>query len=292
MNARGAERLSSRPVSILGRRKQHGVSRKDAQADRRADRKNVQRPFAAVKHLPRRQLDRIQIFRPFKLPSDDMGIARFVRHHMNIIRANHHYDIGAIREPFQIGKLSDFSADPFSTRHAGQKVRMPDEIGDERRGRRVIDDFRDIELLQATVIQDRDPIRHCKRLIVIMCDENSRGFCSFEQIMEILAHPGRHIGVQVAERLIKQEQHGLGSKGAGQCHPLLLATRQFVRISALEPGQSDQLQQIFDHGVPLRAGHATQSKGNVVADAEMRKQRVLLKHHADMPLFGRNEYVW
>jgi hypothetical protein len=59
------------------------------------------------------------------------------------------------------------------------------------------------------------------------------------QATDLVAHPLTQLGVQVAERLVKQQQTWVVDQGAGQRHPLLLAAAQAVGVTLLEAGQSN-----------------------------------------------------
>jgi hypothetical protein len=51
--------------------------------------------------------------------------------------------------------------------------------------------------------------------------------------------------------------------------------------------QADQLQHLADALLPLGGGQVREAEGHVVGSVEMRKQRVILEHHADAAGLGR-----
>ena len=84
---------------------------------------------------------------------------------------------------------------------------------------------------------------------------------------------------------------GRGSDRARQRHPLLLAAREDVRIVvgvALEADAGQRRQRLAGRILPRQR---LQPEGDVVADGQMRKQREVLEHQADVALLGRHEAV-
>jgi hypothetical protein len=65
-------------------------------------------------------------------------------------------------------------------------------------------------------------------------------FRSAQEIVQLLTHAPRHIGVQIAEGFVKQQDDGVLDQRPGKSHALLLAAGQFVRVPAFEPFQADQ----------------------------------------------------
>ena len=96
------------------------------------------------------------------------------------------------------------------------------------------------------------------------------------------------VHIEVGERFVQQQQARLGRQRARQRHALLLSARKLVRKTPLGTTQAHQIQHL---GLPrgtLGARQAVDAEADVLAHIEMRKQRVILKHHADTPLLGRH----
>jgi hypothetical protein len=103
------------------------------------------------------------------------------------------------------------------------------------------------------------------------------------------AHVDPQPGVEVAERLVEQEEQGIAHQGAAHRDPLALAAGELRRL-ALE--QAVDLQQCGDPRhrlVLLRLGHAAafHAEGDVAADRHRRIERVGLEHHGDVAVLGR-----
>ena len=95
------------------------------------------------------------------------------------------------------------------------------------------------------------------------------------------------IHVQIGEGLVQQKQLRLWGQGAGQSHPLLLPSREFVGVTLPTVVQSHQSQNIFDAGTLPVQRPAVQAKRDVLRHIQMRKQRIVLEHHANAALLWR-----
>src|SRR5262249_16889429 len=91
-------------------------------------------------------------------------------------------------------------------------------------------------------------------------------------------------GVEIGERLVQQQQRRLDHQRARQGNTLLLTAGEVVWMPAMEIAELDHV----DHGIDLgpRGGGAAaahlQAKTDVLPDRHVRKQRVILEHHADI----------
>ncbi len=104
----------------------------------------------------------------------------------------------------------------------------------------MVDGFWCVELLQSALVEHCDAVGHGKRFVVIMRHEDRRGLRPAEQVVEFLAHAPGHVGIEVAERFIEQEQHGMLDQRSSEGHALLLASGQFMGIPSLEAFQTDE----------------------------------------------------
>jgi hypothetical protein len=107
--------------------------------------------------------------------------------------------------------------------------------------------------------------------------------------LELDPHLHAQLGVQVGQRLVEEEHLGVPHDGAAHRHPLALATRELAGLA---------LQQLLDAqdlgGVPhpfldLGLGELPhlEAEGHVVVHAHVGVQRVILKDHGDVAVFGR-----
>ena len=94
-----------------------------------------------------------------------------------------------------------------------------------------------------------------------MCDKNRCHFGLSQQRVEILLHATRHIGVEIAEQFIEQQQHRSQGQGAGESHAFLVAAREFMRIAVFEAAQTGERKEIIDDG-SLRSGKVEERRGS------------------------------
>ena len=98
------------------------------------------------------------------------------------------------------------------------------------------------------------------------------------------------LGIKVRQRLIEQEIGRLLHQRTAQSHTLLLAAAQLMRLFIFVALQMQQLQRLtralFDFC--LRQLLQLQAKGYILPYAQMRKQRIALKHHGNIAFTRRN----
>ncbi len=82
---------------------------------------------------------------------------------------------------------------------------------------------------------------------------------------------------------------GLDGESAGQRHPLLLAAGELARIARLEADQVDLAQPFLQPRLHLGRGQLPQAEpvADIVGHRHVRPERVVLEHHADAALVGR-----
>ena len=117
-----------------------------------------------------------------------------------------------------------------------------------------------------------------------MRDQHGRGAGEPEDFLHLLPHLASHVGVQVAERFVQEQDDGLGGERAGKGHPLLLAAGEFVGIAVLEAGEPHEVQRLDDCARCGRLLQALKPEGDVLRHGEVREQRVVLKDHAHAAL--------
>ena len=91
--------------------------------------------------------------------------------------------------------------------------------------------------------------------------------------------------VQVRQRLVEQQHARVGRERAGQRHALLLAAGDRGHAAVLEAGEARERQHLGDarpRGARA-APPAAEAEGDVLAHGHVRKERVVLEHHAEAP---------
>ena len=94
-------------------------------------------------------------------------------------------------------------------------------------------------------------------------------------------------GIEGRERLVQQHQLRRRRQRPGQRHALLLAARQGVRICPGVGAHVDCRQELGHALLTAASVVAVQPKGDVLADAQVRKQGEVLKHQADAATLRR-----
>ena len=130
-------------------------------------------------------------------------------------------------------------------------------------------------------VHDHDAIRHRQRLVLIVRDvEKGRAGLALHPA-QLPLHQAAQREIERTERLIEQQHGGVQDEGASERDALLLTAGELLDSGVLRPGQRDEVQDGGDAGGGLPFWHAAldQTEGDVVGHREMRKERVILKHH-------------
>src|SRR5690606_33431560 len=107
---------------------------------------------------------------------------------------------------------------------------------------------------------------------------------SSEDVEQFLTQGPLQRGVQIAERLVEQEEMGLGSEGPREGDALLLPAGQLVGITTLVALEADQLEHLPGALTPASTGNAPEPVPNVLHHRHVRKEREFLEDHADAAL--------
>jgi hypothetical protein len=99
-------------------------------------------------------------------------------------------------------------------------------LGREQPGRSVIQVLRRSRLDDTAIAHQRNPVREAQGLLLIVGDIQRRGPQPFLQSAEFAPHLLAQLGIEIRQWLIEQQQLGVPDDGPGQCHTLLLTTRQ------------------------------------------------------------------
>ena len=170
-----------------------------------------------------------------------------------------------------------------------QHVGRADEIRHEPARGTFIELLRRPELLDPPGVHDGDPIAHRQRLFLVVGHVHEGDPDLALDPLELELELASELQVEGAEGLVEQEYIGSIDQCPGERHALLLPAGELTRAAPVIPTEVDQLERLRDPPSGLGLGHtrALQAKGDVVADIEVREQRVVLEDHVDRPLVGR-----
>ncbi len=178
--------------------------------------------------------------------------------------------------------LLDMAADEIHRRRA-------DEAGNEAGLGVVIEILRAGDLLDQAAVHDHDPVGERHRLDLIVGDIDGRGLDQLMDALDLGAHLHAQLGVEIRQRLVEQEDFWIAHDGAAHRHALALATRQSLRLAVQKFGDVENTRGIVDAFLDLDLGELAQfePERHVLEHAHMRIERVVLEHHRDVAILGR-----
>ncbi|OIQ65939.1 hypothetical protein GALL_524970 [mine drainage metagenome] len=122
-----------------------------------------------------------------------------------------------------------------------------------------------------------------------MGDVNRRVAVFVVEPSDFKAHLFAQVGVEVGERLVKQQGFRLDDERARQRDALLLSARQFAGVTLrqdFEFCRGKDRRELFRNGVAIHFPQ-TQPVDDVLGDRHVRPQRVALEDHRHLALLGR-----
>ena len=172
-----------------------------------------------------------------------------------------------------------------------QDHRLAEKVPHEGGGRRLVKASGRADLLGTASIHDRDPVGEAERLdLVVGHEEHGNAEPALEEL-QLHPHLLAQLGVEVAERLVEQEQIRLVDEGAAERQTLHLPAAQKRRRSALEAAEPHELEHALDPFSHRAAAHAAEPQrvGDVVEHGHVRPDRVGLEDHAEVALVRGHE---
>ena len=203
----------------------------------------------------RGKLDHDEIVRSSKLSGEDHGVTGGVGEQLDVVRTDHHVDLGPSRKARAVGQGTDLGQNPLLGDAAGQEVGLSHKAGHESGRRLVIDLLRPTDLLQSPLVQDADPVCDHERFLLIMGHKDRGGPQLPEDRIHLEVHLGHQVRIQVAEGFVEEQDGRAGGQGSSQRHSLLLAPGQFVGIAVGKGGKTHRLEHSLD---PLGSGRGVQ----------------------------------
>ena len=144
-------------------------------------------------------------------------------------------------------------------------------------------------LLHAALVQQHHLVGHAHGFGLVMGHIDHREAQALLQFAQLAAHFLAQLGVEIGKGFVHQADLGLGDQRAPQRHALLLSAGQ-LRGPAIKQGR--KAQQLGGFGQATRGfgrGHLAhrQPEAYVLRHREVGKQRIVLEHHGDAALGGR-----
>jgi hypothetical protein len=168
--------------------------------------------------------------------------------------------------------------------------RGADEAGHELVVGIVVKMQRRADLLDDAVMHDDDLVGHRHRLDLVVGDIDGRRLEALVQLLDLAAHRHAQLRVEIGQRLVEQEDLRIAHDGAAHGDALALAAGERAGIALQQLVEAEDARGVLDALVDLalRRVAQTQREGHVLRHRHMRVERVLLEHHGDVALFGRN----
>ena len=123
-----------------------------------------------------------------------------------------------------------------------------------------------------------------------MRDEHRGNPRFLHQIENDVTHLHAHFGVEVGQGFVHQQNPRTNYQRPRQGNPLSLTTAHLRRITVGQVSETDAFQCLLGTGVDFGAGHlaGAQAVSDVLEGRFVGKQRVVLKHHADVAVMRGN----
>jgi hypothetical protein len=172
-----------------------------------------------------------------------------------------------------------------------EQIRIADEIGHEGVGRTFVQRARLADLGDAAMMHDHDQIGHGQCFRLIVGHVHHTGADAAMDPPDLGLHLFAQLLVERAEWLVHQEEPRRRDQGAGHGDALLLPAGKLARITRAEVRELHQRQHLGDallRRLPGQVRPHAQRKADIVRHRHVRKQRIGLEHHADVPLVRRH----
>ena len=175
---------------------------------------------------------------------------------------------------------------------ARQDHGLAQEVPHEARGRVLVQAAGRADLLDAPALHYRDAVGQAERLDLVVGHEEHRDAEPALEQLQLDPHLLAELGIEVAERLVQQQEIRLVHERPAESQALHLAAAQQRGRARLESLESDQAQHPLDLVADDAALHAAEREriGDVLEDGHVRPDRVRLEDHAEVPEVRREEH--
>ncbi|MGY4546710.1 hypothetical protein ACVMDO_002139 [Bradyrhizobium sp. USDA 4513] len=167
--------------------------------------------------------------------------------------------------------------------------RIAEQARDRDRCGLGIDIGRRRDLREPAVDQDRDAVGDRHRLAIVLGDVEHGGSAAPQQVRQLEPHLVAQLCVDIAQRIIQQQNIRIADQRPRQRRALLLSVRQFARRVT---EHVLDLEQPADRGNAAgdiaAAGPDAQAACDIVAGGHVREQGKVLECHADPAPLGRS----
>ena len=207
--------------------------------------------------------------------------------HRRVHGANAGHGVGSRREDRDAFRPHDERARPADERLGGGSVEHvggSDEVGDEPVRRALVDVAGLADLLDASLVEHREPVAQGQCLVLVVGDDDERDADLALDLLQLDLHLFAQLEIQCAERLVEQQHPGSSDQRARQRHSLTLAARQLRGLSRRLAAQPDHVERVGGALAALVARHALdlQPVLHVLGDGHVGEQGVFLEDGVDV----------
>ena len=169
-----------------------------------------------------------------------------------------------------------------------EHVAVAHEAGDVQIGRLRIHLGRGPDLLHHAVLHHHDAIGQRQCLVLIVGDVDGGAIELAVDAPNLRPRLDAQLGVEIGQRLVHEDQRRLDDDGAGDGHALLLSAGKLSGQLMLLAGELHELERMRHARRAVRRGDAAhpQAEADVLGHAHVRKQGVILEHHAEAAFLG------
>ena len=180
----------------------------------------------------------------------------------------------------------------FGVKDALEKIHggAAKETGDEEVGRLVVDFKRGGDLLDDAVLHHHNPFAHGHGFDLVVGHIDHGRLQLAVKFGDLGAHLHPHLGVEIREGFIKEEDTRLTHDRTTHGHALALAAGEGLRFALEIVGDAEDLSGLH-HAAPdfiLRSFPEFQTKCHVVVNGHVGVERVVLEDHRDVAVFRRH----
>ena len=132
--------------------------------------------------------------------------------------------------------------------------------------------------------EERDAVGDGEGVLLVVRDEERGDAEAVERGAQLIAHVAAQRGIEVGQRLVEQEDAGLDDERAGEGDALLLAAGEALHRAVRGVGESDGGEGVEGAAFAIGLVHAAgfEAEGDVLADPQVREERVVLEDHAEV----------
>ena len=161
---------------------------------------------------------------------------------------------------------------------------------DEAVRRPLVDVHRRVDLLDDAVVHEHDPLAERHRFDLVVRDVDDRRLEPLVEPGDFGPHLHAELGVEIRQRLVEQKHLRLADDRPAERDALPLAAGELARSAVEQRFDREDLGRFADAAFDLRPRRAAhlQAERHVLLHRHVRVEGVVLEHHGDVAVAGRD----